>query len=84
VLIIAGTVMVVLAAVRFVHTRRAIDNPNPRTDAVGADLALAAMMTALGLALVPYLVHTLLTVNAPCRSDHPDAAHFVVEEHRLV
>ncbi|HEY6440885.1 MAG TPA: DUF202 domain-containing protein [Acetobacteraceae bacterium] len=61
VLIIAGTVMVVLAAVRFVHTRRAIDNPNPTTDAVGADLALAAMMTALGLALVLYLVQTLLT-----------------------
>jgi putative membrane protein len=60
VLIIAGTVMVVLAAVRFAHTRRAIDSANPRTDAVGADLALAAMMTALGLALVLYLVHTLL------------------------
>ena len=39
VLIIAGTVMVALAAVRFVHTRRAIDSANPRTDTVGADLA---------------------------------------------
>ena len=60
VLIIAGTVMVALAAVRFVHTRRAIDSANPSTDTVGADLALAAMMALLGLALVLYLVHTLL------------------------
>jgi putative membrane protein len=60
VLIIAGTLMMVLAAVRFVRTRRAIDSTIPRTAAVGVDLALAAMMTALGLALVLYLVHTLL------------------------
>jgi hypothetical protein len=60
VLIIAGTVMVALAAVRFAHTRRAIDSANPSTDTVGADLALAAMMAVLGLALVLYLVHTLL------------------------
>ena len=60
VLIIAGTVMVVLAAVRFVHTRRAIDSANPHTNTVNADLALAAMMAALGVALVLYLVHTLL------------------------
>ncbi len=61
VLIIAGTVMVVLAAVRFAHTRRAIDSADPGTDTVGADLALAAMMAALGLALVLYLLHTLLS-----------------------
>jgi putative membrane protein len=60
VLIIAGTVMVVLAAVRFVHTRRAIDSAKPDTDTVGADLALAAMMAALGVGLVLYLVHTLI------------------------
>ena len=60
VMIIAGTVMVVLAALRFAHTRRAIDSTDTRTDAAGADLALAAMMTALGLALVVYLVHTLV------------------------
>jgi putative membrane protein len=59
ILIIAGTVMVVLAAIRFAHLRRAIDSANPRTNAVGADLALAAMMTALGVALVLYLVRTL-------------------------
>ena len=60
-LIIAGTVMVVLAAVRFIHTRRALDSANPRTGRVGADLALAAIMAVLGLALVIYLGHTLLT-----------------------
>jgi uncharacterized membrane protein YidH (DUF202 family) len=60
VLIFAGTVMVALAAVRFAYTRRAIDSANPSTDTVGADLALAAMMAVLDLALVLYLVHTLL------------------------
>jgi putative membrane protein len=60
VLIIAGTVMVALATVRFAHARRAIDSANPSMDTVGADLALAAMMAVLGLALVLYLVHTLL------------------------
>ena len=59
-LIIAGAVMVVLAAVRFAHTRRAINSPNPRSDTVGADLALAVMMAVLGLALGLYLVHTLV------------------------
>jgi hypothetical protein len=52
--------MVGLAAVRFAHTRRAIESANARTDTVGADLVLAAMMTVLGLALVLYLVHTVL------------------------
>jgi putative membrane protein len=59
-LIIAGTVMVALAAVRFAHARRAIDSANPNANTIGADLALAAMMAVLGLALVLYLVHTLL------------------------
>ncbi len=60
-LIIAGTVMVVLAAVRFIHTRRALDSANPGAGRVGADLALAAIMAVLGVALVIYLGHTLLT-----------------------
>jgi len=51
VLIIAGTVMVVLAAVRFAHTRRTIDSADTGTGRFGADMALAAMMTALGSAL---------------------------------
>lgn len=61
VLIIAGTAMVVLAAIRFARARQAIDSADPHTDTTGADLALAAMMAALGLSLVLYLVHTLLT-----------------------
>ena len=60
VLIIAGIIMVVLAALRFVHTRRAIDSPDPDEETMGADLALAALMALLGLALVVYLIHTLL------------------------
>jgi putative membrane protein len=60
VLIIAGTVMVLLATARFAHTRRAIDSATPGGSTVGADLALAAMMTVLGIALVLYLVHTLI------------------------
>lgn len=60
-LIIAGTVMVVLAAMRFIHTRRALDSANPQEGRVGADLALAAIMAILGVSLVVYLGHTLLT-----------------------
>jgi putative membrane protein len=60
VLIIAGTIMVALAAWRFARTRRAIASTNPQPDAIGADLALAAMMAILGVALVLYLAHTLL------------------------
>jgi hypothetical protein len=58
-LIIAGMVMVVLATIRFAHTRRAIDSVTPGTGTVAADLALAVMMTALGVALLLYLVHSL-------------------------
>ena len=53
--------MVALAAVRFVHTGRAIDSADPRADSARADLALAGVMVALGIALVLYLAHTLLT-----------------------
>ena len=60
VLIIAGTVMVVLAAVRFSHTRRAIDSPEPGSDTVAADLILAALIAVLGLSLLLYLIRTLV------------------------
>lgn len=60
VLILAGTLMVALAAVRFVHTRQAIDSPAPDIDRARADLVLAALMVALGIALLLYLVHTLV------------------------
>jgi len=61
VLILAGTLMVALAAVRFVHTGRAIDSSDPGADSARVDLALAGVMVALGIALVLYLAHTLLT-----------------------
>ena len=60
VLILAGTLMVVLRTVRFVHTGRAIDSAEPGTDGARVDLALAGLTVALGIALVLYLAHTLL------------------------
>jgi putative membrane protein len=61
VLILAGTVMVGLATVRFIHTGRTIDSADPGADSARADLMLAGMMVALGIALVIYLAKTLLT-----------------------
>ena len=61
VLIVAGTAMVAVAALRFVRTRRAIDSPEQRIDDAGTDLALAGVMVVLGIALVVYVFHTLLT-----------------------
>jgi putative membrane protein len=60
VLILAGTAMVGVAAVRFVRTGRAIDSPQQGTDGARVDLALAGLMVVLGIALVLYLSHTLL------------------------
>jgi putative membrane protein len=59
-LILAGTLMVALSTVRFVRTGRAIDSADPTTEREGVDLALAGLMLALGIALLLYLVHTLL------------------------
>jgi putative membrane protein len=59
-LIVAGTVMIAIAAVRFVGTRRAIDSGEQRLEGARLDLALAALMVVLGIALVIYLGHTLL------------------------
>ncbi|MDE2006148.1 MAG: DUF202 domain-containing protein [Rhodospirillales bacterium] len=59
VLILAGTAMVVLAALRFLRTARAIDAPEPRGGGARADLALALILVALGLALVLYLAETV-------------------------
>jgi putative membrane protein len=60
VLILAGALMVALAALRFVRTGQAIDSADPTTDRDRADLALAGLMVALGIALLLYLAHTLL------------------------
>jgi putative membrane protein len=59
VLIFAGTVMVAVAAVRFVRTGRAIDSPEPGSGGARVDLALAGLMVVLGIALVLYLLHTV-------------------------
>ena len=61
VLILAGTVMVAVAAVRFLRTDRAIDSPEPGRDNARVDLMLAGLMVVLGIALVAYLAHTLVT-----------------------
>jgi putative membrane protein len=60
-LILAGTVMVAVAAVRFVRTGRAIDSQEQRANGARVDLALAGLMVVLGIALVLYLSHALLT-----------------------
>lgn len=61
VLIVAGTAMVAMAAVRFIRTGRAIDSPEQRNDDARMDLALAGLMVVLGIALVLYVFHALLT-----------------------
>ncbi|MGH7042755.1 MAG: YidH family protein [Acetobacteraceae bacterium] len=61
VLIVAGTLMVAVAAARFVRTGRAIDSTELRADGARVDLALAGLLVVLGIALVLYLAHTLLT-----------------------
>ncbi|MGH7066434.1 MAG: YidH family protein [Acetobacteraceae bacterium] len=60
VLIIAGTIMVALAAVRFVRTRRAIESEGLRAEGARIDLALGVLMVALGIALVFYVAETVL------------------------
>ena len=61
VLILAGTLMVALAAVRFLRTGRAIDSADMHADGARLDLVLAGVMVALGVALVVYLAHTVLS-----------------------
>ena len=61
VLILAGTAMVAIAAMRFIHTGRAIDSPEPNVDGTRLDLTLAGLMVLLGIALLAYLAHTLVT-----------------------
>jgi putative membrane protein len=61
VLILAGTAMVGVAAIRFIHTGRAIDSPESRAGGTRLDLTLAGLMVLLGIALLVYLAHTLVT-----------------------
>jgi putative membrane protein len=59
-LIVAGVVMIVLAALRFVRIARQIDDEKvwPGTGS-RADIALAALLALLGIALFLYLVHAV-------------------------
>ena len=61
VLIVSGTGMVAVAAIRFVRIGRRIDSPEPRADGARLDLALAGLMAAVGIAMVAYLSNTLLS-----------------------
>ena len=59
-LIIAGTAMVAMAAVRFIRTGRAIDSPEQRVDGARMDLVLSAVMIVLGIVLALYVSRALL------------------------
>ncbi|MBV1703397.1 MAG: DUF202 domain-containing protein [Hyphomicrobiales bacterium] len=60
-LIVAGTLIIAVAAWRLVRISRAIDAAEPRGDGEGVDLALAGLLALLGAALVAYLAYTLRT-----------------------
>ena len=60
-LIIVGIIMIAVAAVRFLRTGQAIDSPEQKTDAARVDVMLAGLMVVLGIALVAYLGHTVVT-----------------------
>ncbi|OYV69200.1 MAG: hypothetical protein B7Z67_10350 [Acidiphilium sp. 21-60-14] len=65
-LIIAGALMVAAAMLRFAHNRKAIDNPNPQPIQSGRlDLALAALISLLGIGLAAYLSITMLQGTHP-------------------
>ena len=60
ILIIAGTVMVAMASVRFIRTAQAIDSPERRPGGARMDLALSAVMVILGVALAVYVSQALI------------------------
>ena len=60
VFIVSGTVVVTVAAIRFIRTRRAIDSAGEHLSSARADLLLAALILILGIAMVIYLSETLV------------------------
>ncbi|HQT86824.1 MAG: hypothetical protein B7Z57_10520 [Acidiphilium sp. 37-60-79] len=65
-LIIAGALMVAAAMLRFAHNRKAIENPTPQPIQSGRlDLALAALISLLGIGLAAYLSITMLQGSHP-------------------
>lgn len=60
-LMTAGMAMIAVATLRFLRTRREIDDPAPRVgEGSRLDLALASMLFLLGCALLTYLVANLV------------------------
>lgn len=57
----AGMLIVVMAAIRFVRLRRAIDSAEVMDGGARLDLALAGLLVILGFALVAFLSHTMIT-----------------------
>jgi len=61
-LIVLGTAMIALAALRFLTTAKAIDSEEPRRGPGSRiDVALAGLLILLGCALFVYLSHALVT-----------------------
>ena len=59
-LIVGGTIIVTVAAIRFIRTERAINSAQLYVSGDKADLLLAALMVVLGVGLVVYLSETLM------------------------
>jgi putative membrane protein len=60
-LMVAGLAIVIVAAARFIHTRKQIDDAEPRIgEGSRVDVALALMLFLLGCALMAYLVANLI------------------------
>jgi len=61
-LLLAGVAMTLVAAIRFLKTRRAIDSPELHTlSGARLDVALAVLLALLGLALAFYLAHAIVS-----------------------
>jgi putative membrane protein len=60
-LIVLGTAMIAIAAIRFLTTAKVIDSKDPRPGPGSrVDLALAALLVLLGCALFLYLSHAFI------------------------
>jgi len=60
--LLLGVAMTVIAAIRFLKTRTAIDSPELHSvTGLRLDVALAALLALLGLALVFYLAHAIVS-----------------------
>ncbi len=61
-LLLLGVAMTAISVIRFLATRKAIDSPELHLiSGLRLDLALAALLAFLGLALVFYLTHAIVS-----------------------